>query len=190
MPGEFYQKGKAEKVDIKGILDRLDHAGYGLAALKAFIDALEGKLDNGTYGLAAMQALLDTLALNGDAIKSQTDKTTGQAPVTGSTTANWQTAESDVVTLGSDGVKFKLHSLLVSIHNLVGMVITVRMYMKVNGTVRKVYDQPFDATTDPPGLWIVNGTVGIHDAVRVTLQSNNAADNDKAVDYDYMLEAM
>jgi hypothetical protein len=62
--------------------------------------------------------------------------------------------------------------------------------MPVNGIERKVYEQVFDATTDPPGLWIVNGTVGIHEVLRVTLQSNDAADNGTAVDYDYMLEAM
>ena len=62
--------------------------------------------------------------------------------------------------------------------------------MAVNGIERKVYEQTFNAATDPPGLWIVNGTVGIHEAIRVTLQSNDAADNGKAVDYDYLLEAM
>jgi len=62
--------------------------------------------------------------------------------------------------------------------------------MKVKGTERKVYEQAFNAATDPPGLWIVNGTVAIHEALRVTLQSNEAADNGQAVDYDFMLEAM
>jgi hypothetical protein len=60
----------------------------------------------------------------------------------------------------------------------------------VNGGERKVYEQSFDATADPPGLWIVNGTVGIHEVVRVTLESNNAADNGQSVHYDYLLEAM
>jgi hypothetical protein len=211
MPGEFYQKGKAEKVDIKGILDRLDHADSdlaalkaltdavegklddgtsGLTALKALIDAVEGKLDNSTTGLAALKALLDALEVKGDAIKSQTDKLAGSTPITGFAVQNWQTAESDVVSIGADDTRYKLHSLLLSIHNLVGTVITVRLYTQVNGTERKVYEQTFDASTDPPGLWIVNGAVGIHEVLRVTLQSNNAADDGKAVDYDYMLEAM
>jgi hypothetical protein len=72
----------------------------------------------------------------------------------------------------------------------VGNTITVRLYMQVNGVERKVYDQTFDATSDPPGVWVVNGTVGIHEVLRVTLQSNNAADNGQAVDYDYSLEEM
>ena len=81
-------------------------------------------------------------------------------------------------------------SMLLSIHNLVGTVITVRLYTKVNGLERKVYEQAFNAVTDSPGLWVVNGTVGIHQALRVTLQSNDAADNGKEVDYDYLMEAM
>jgi hypothetical protein len=62
--------------------------------------------------------------------------------------------------------------------------------MQVNGTERKVYEQSFDAAAETPGLWIVNGTVGIHGVLRVTLESNDAADNGKPVTYDYMLEAM
>ena len=133
---------------------------------------------------------LSQLELTAEAIKTATDKLAGEAPGTNSTTADWQIAEADVVTLGSQGVNHKLHSLLLSIHNLVGTVVTVRIYMAVNEVERKVYEQTFNAATDPPGLWIVNGTVGIHQALRVTLQSNEAADNGKAVDYDYLLEAM
>ena len=148
MPGQFYIEGRAEKLNIKTILDAVAE------------------------------------------VKTQTDKLAGEDPVTGSTTADWNAAESDVVSIGADNTSYKLHSLLLSIHNLAGTAITVRMYMQVNGTERKVYEQAFDAALDPPGLWIVNGTVGIHEALRVTLQSNNAADDGKAVDYDSMLEAM
>ena len=111
-------------------------------------------------------------------------------PLTGATIADWNTVESDVVSVGADDTLYKLHSLLLSIYNLVGTVITVRMYMPVNGNERKVYEQTFNAAIDPPGLWLVNGTIGIHQALRVTLQSNDAADNGQAVDYDYLLEAM
>ena len=62
--------------------------------------------------------------------------------------------------------------------------------MQVNGVERKVYEQAFNAATDPSGLWIVNGSVGIHEALRVTLQSTDANDNGKAIDYDYMTEVM
>ena len=123
-------------------------------------------------------------------IKSQTDKLAGAAPVTESATQNWQTAESDVVSIGAAATRNKVHDLSLNISNLVGTVITVRLYKKVNGVERKVYEQGFNATTDPPGLPVINGTWAIHDTLRVTLQSNNAADNGKAVDYDYLLEAM
>lgn len=124
------------------------------------------------------------------AIKDQVDKLAGGSPITGSATQNWQTAEADVISLGANNTKYKLHSLLLSIHNLAGTNITVRLYMEVNGTERKVYEQTFNAITDPSGLWVVNGTVGIHEVLRVTLQSNKPTDNGQAVDYDYMLEEM
>ncbi len=117
-------------------------------------------------------------------------KSQGGTPVTGSATANWQASEADVVSIGADGVRNKIHDLTLSIHNLVGTVVTVRLYKKVNGVERKCYEQSFDAAVDPPGLPIINGTWGIHGILRATLQSNNAADDGKELDYDCMLEAM
>ena len=140
--------------------------------------------------LSQVLAGITQLEATGDAIKARTDNPAGEAPETGSTTADWQAAESDIISLGADDAMYKLHSLLLSIHNLVGTVIIVRLYTKVNGLERKVYEQPFNAGTDPPGLWVANGTVGIHQSLRVTLQSNDAADNGQAVDYDYSLEVM
>ena len=117
-------------------------------------------------------------------------KSEGMAPVTGSVTGDWETAESDVVAIGSHNARYKVHSLVISISNLVGTAIAVRLYMLVNGVECKVYEQAFDATADPPGLWVINGTVGIHEGLRATLQSNDAADNGQSVDFDYMLEVM
>ena len=125
-----------------------------------------------------------------DEIETKLDKLAGEEPVKDSVTADWNTAESDVISVGAEDTRYKLHSLLLSIHNLVGTVITVRMYMPVNGNERKVYEQVFNATADPTGLWLVNGMIGIHQELRVTLESNAAADNGKSVDYDFMLEAM
>jgi len=125
-----------------------------------------------------------------DEIEAKLDKLAGEEPVTDSVTADWNTAESDVVSVGSADTRYKLHSLLVSIHNLAGTVRTVRMYMAVNGNERKVYEQTFNVAADPAGLWLVNGTIGIHQVLRVTLESDSAADNGKEVDYDFMLEAM
>ena len=124
------------------------------------------------------------------AIEAKLDKLAGESPGEGSTSANWQTAESNVVSFGVADTRYKIHDLTLSIHNLAGTVITVRLYKPVYGIERCVYEQTFDATADPPGLPIINGTWAIHDVLRVTLQSNNVADNGQAVDYNYVLEAM
>jgi hypothetical protein len=150
-----------------------------------YIEGKQTKVD-----LSQIVAKLDSLAVSVDDLQTQVDKLTGLPPASYSVIADWQTAEADIVSIGTANTRYKLHSLLLSIHNLVGTTITVRLYMKVNGVERKVYEQAFNANTDPLGLWIVNGTVAIHEVLRVTLQSNVAADNGQSVDYDYLLEAM
>jgi len=181
----------ALKTLIDALEGRLDNGTYGLAALKAFINAIEAKLDDGASGLEALKALID-------AVEAKLDKLAGESPVSGSVTGNWQsgTATSgetgaDVVVIGTNDTKKKLHSLLLSIHNFQsGGKVTVKLFMQVNGTERKVYQEDFNKGTDPDGLWVVNGTVGIHEALRVEAQSNRPADNGVALHYDYMLEAM
>ncbi len=188
------------EIDVEAINTKVgtntDAAGTTtvFARLRQIVDTY---LASGTVGLAVLlaeinanEAKIDIVGAIATAIDTQTDKLGGETPVTGSATQDWQTAEADVVSIGANDTRYKIHSLLLSIHNLVGTVITIRLYMQVKGVERKVYEQAFNATTDPPGLWIVNGTIGIHEVLRVSLQSNNAADNAKAVDYDYMLEAM
>lgn len=125
-----------------------------------------------------------------DAIKAQTDKLAGETPDEGSSTADWQLAEAEVVTVGTVGTRYKIHDLTISIHNLVGNIIIVRLYKAVNGIERKIYEQDFNAAIDPPGLPVINGSWAIHGVLRATVQSNDPADNGKSVDYDYMLEAM
>ncbi len=150
--------------------------------------SIKAKTDNLPADPASQE--LTASAEQATGIKGQTDKLAGTAPVNGSATQNWQTAEADVVSIGIAATRNKIHDLSLNISILVGTVITVRLYKKINNIERKVYEQAFNAATDPPGLWIVNGTVAIHEALRVTLQSNDAADNGKEVDYDFMLEAM
>jgi hypothetical protein len=169
MPGEFYIEGKQTKVDLAQVLAKLS--------------LLEGELANPDYGLSALETLLEY-------ILSQVGVPVGGTSYIGNTVANWQTSESEIVSISEADTQYKLQSLLLSIHNLVGTIVTVRLYMQVNGVERKVYEQVFNAVTDAPGLWIVNGTVGLYNVLRVTLQSNEAADNGQAVDYDYLLEAM
>lgn len=166
MPGEFYEEAKQQKLDLTEIKN-----------LNTTIQNLITQVQN-------------TVTNVQNNITNLVEKSEGIPPTPGSATANWQNAETEVVTIGAHDKRYKVQSLLLGIQNLVGNTITVRMYTMVNGVERKVYEQPFDATTDPPGLWLIDGTVGIHEALRVTLQSNNAADNGQAVDYDYMLEAM
>ena len=191
MPGEFYIEGKAEKVDISDILAeiteltaKLDDTVYGLAAIASEVNDSETKIDN----------------LQGDVsdIKSQADKLSGELPESDSVTANWNSglassgnAGADLVSAGASDTSYKLHSLLVNIANMtLGSAITVRMYTQVNGVEQEVYNQSFTQGTDPNGLWIVNGTVGIHEVLRVEVYSNQASDDGIAVDYDYMLEAI
>ena len=124
----------------------------------------------------------------------------GSEIAAGSTTANWQsgTATSgatggDLVTVGGNGSRYILHSLLVNLSALTtGAVVTIRYYMQINGTERRIDDTTVVAVvgTTPDGVWVVNGSVGIHEALRVEVQSNTAGDNATAIDYDYMLEAI
>ncbi len=145
-----------------------------------------------TVPLAAGDQLLllhPNISTNISSLITQVNKLAGETPVSGTTTANWNAAEADIISIGTDNIRNKLHSLVLDINPLVGTV-TIRLYQQVNGVERRVYQQTFTVAADGPGLWIVNGTVGIHEVLRVTAQSNNAADNGQAIGYDLMLEAM
>ena len=144
----------------------------------------------GKVNLGPIETSLADLHTKVDGIKTQTDKLAGETPGQGSTTADWQVSESEVVSIGAVATNNKIHDLTLSIHDLVGTQITVRLYKAVNGTERKVYEQNFDASTDPKGVPVINGSWAIHEILRVTLQSNDLADNARAVDYDFILEAM
>lgn len=131
-------------------------------------------------------------------LKEQIDKLAGLTPGSDSITANWQSgtgtsgeAGADLVTIGATDIRYKLHSLLINVGLLTpGATVTVKLFMAINGTERKVYEQAFTRGADPDGLWIVNGTLAIHETLRVEIASDNAGDNGRQIDYDYMLEAM
>ncbi|GAH41872.1 unnamed protein product, partial [marine sediment metagenome] len=178
--------------------------------------AFGGQILRGTtFVIAAIRltpAEVAALTVICNAIKVSTDKLAGQAPVEGTVTANWNTATGTSGEAGEDllggasaegaigaaATRYKLHSLLLDVIALTdGAKIHVKMFMKVNGNERKVYDQEFTVPTTaagetpPPdtlGLWIVNGTVGIHDELRVEVYSDT--DESVAIAYTYMLEAM
>lgn len=117
----------------------------------------------------------------------------GLATVTGTLVANWQAAEQTLITIGANGTSYKLHMVLVSIVNLIGNI-TIRAYHRVNGVERRIYPIPaattFTAAASAPAIPIWDTTGAITQALRITVQSDNAADNGQAVDYEYKLELM
>lgn len=127
------------------------------------------------------------------AIKAQTDKLAGQATVSNTSTQNWQAAEQTLVTIGANGTSYKIHLLLVGIQNLIGNI-TIRLYHRINGVERCIYPIPaattFSVALDQAGIPIINSSFVIAEALRVTVQSDNAADNGQAITYEYKLEAM
>ena len=136
------------------------------------------------------------------AILNQVNKLGGAAAPAAGVVANWHTGAAtsglpgaDLVVIGAAGVRNKIQSLLVNISAFhlapaPAASVTVRAYQLVNGVERIVYNQTVLRGTDPDGLWVINGTVGIHQAVRIEIYSDNVADDAINCDYDYMLEAM
>ena len=134
-------------------------------------------------------------------VKDQTDKLAGETPGEGSVTADWESGVAtsgedgaDLVSIGSAGDRKKLHSLLVGIGALTGgAVITIKLFMLVNGVDTKVYP-PVGTTwtpgTDPNGIWVVTGTLEIDGVLRVEVESDQAGDNTRAITYKYDLEDM
>ena len=114
-------------------------------------------------------------------------------PVVGNVVGNWRAAETDLVTLGANDVRSKYHSLIIDINALAGNI-TIRIYTQVNGVERRVYPIPaaltFSVAGDAPAIPVLNATWPHHEAMRVTVQSDNAADNGAAVGYDALVEAM
>ncbi len=108
-------------------------------------------------------------------------------PVSGSTAADWETAEAEVVLIGAPDTVHKVHSLILDITGLMG-TITIRLYTEVDGVERQVYSETFTAAADGPGLWIINGSLAIYGFLWATLESDNAADNAQPVGWQYMLE--
>jgi hypothetical protein len=107
-------------------------------------------------------------------------------PYPGITTANWQTAEATIATIGSVGVNNLVHSLLLNVTGLAGNL-TTRLYTNINGVQVQSYSQVFSLAVDGPGLWIINGTLAIHGTLLVTAQSDNVADNGLAIGWEYIL---
>jgi len=114
----------------------------------------------------------------------------------GSATWNWNggvatsgLAGADMRLIGLAGCRDIIHSYEVNISALtVGANITIRMYKFIRGTEREIYNETFIQGTDPDGLWIINGTVGIAEQIRVEIFSNNALDDGLQIDDDLLIE--
>lgn len=97
--------------DIK---TRLDHATYGLSALKTLIDAVEAKLDDATYGLSALNNDLDTLLARLTATRAgYLDNLSGGAVALASVCTETRLAELDAANLPAvtDAIKAKTDNL-------------------------------------------------------------------------------
>ena len=125
-------------------------------------------------------------------IKTQTDKLAGMPGTNGALTRNWNAAEATLCTIGAPNTRYKVHNLMVGIHNLVGNIM-IRLYIDVGGAERCIYPIPaattFNVAVDQVGIPVIDSTFGIRNALRVTLQSDAAADDGKSVEYDYLIEA-
>lgn len=125
-------------------------------------------------------------------VNNQIAKLAGQS-LSGVVVGNWQAAETNLIILGANDTRYKVHALNVQILGMVG-VITIRMYTQVNGVERQIFPDPllttFTVALDGPAISVINGTFGISEALRVTVQSNNVLDNGVTLAYDATLEAM
>jgi hypothetical protein len=165
---------------VKAVTDLIPDAG-ALTSLAQDLTVAKTGADGDT---------LETLSDQLDGISTATDKLDGET-VNGVATENWNAAEQIVELIGTAGTKNKLHSFLLSMNNLTAAaVITIRMYIKINATERKIYQTTKTVGTDPDGVIVVASTFGIHDVLKITVQSNTAADDGKAINFSYVQEAM
>lgn len=96
---------------------------------------------------------------------------------------------ADMRNIGLAGCRDLVHSYLVNISALTaGANITIRMYMLINNVEREVYNQTFIQGTDPDGLWVINGTVGISEQLRVEILSNSPLDDGLQIDDELLIE--
>ena len=94
---------------------------------------------------------------------------------------------SDVTPIGSAGGEYIVHSLFLNIAALTpGANVTVRMYTLIATIEACVYRQTFVQGTDPDGLWIINGSLGISEILRVELYSDQGGDDGALVYHEYM----
>lgn len=124
----------------------------------------------------------------------------GAPGTNGNLAANWNSgvgtsgqAGADLVTIGAPLTPNKLHALIVGIAALAGNV-NIKLFADVNGVDTMIF--PPKTTTwniaagDSPGVAVVNGTIGLRNALRVEVFSDLPADDAQVVSYDFLLEHM
>ena len=115
--------------------------------------------------------------------------TPGGVTLRNSVIANWQAAEQDLLTIGvvTPGTATTINFLGVGIQNLAGNI-AIRMYVTINGVERRIAPIPagltFSVAADAPCIPMINSVIALPGRLRVTVQSNNAADNGAAVTYE------
>lgn len=120
-------------------------------------------------------------------------KLRGEPGTNGNLVGNWNTAETTVCTIGAPNTRYKVHNLTIGIGALVGHI-TIRLYTDVNGSEQCIFPLPdttvFTVADDQTAIPVIDTAFGIKNALRVTVQSDNPADDGAIVEYDYLLEAM
>lgn len=186
----------ADVGDIKAKTDNLPTDPADESLLEAHVTSEVDDLITRTKGLNDIHDDLVTVDGVVDDIKTQTDKQAGESPTESSTTKNWNTVVDSpdgdgglVVSFGVAATKKKVHSLLLDVSALTDTaVIHVKLFIKINGNEKKVYDETFTIGTDTDGLWIINGTLAIHDILKVAVKSDTS--ESKAIGYTIVSEAM
>lgn len=131
-----------------------------------------------------------SVAATGTGWPDYSTKIAALPPMAGWTTANWQTAESDIIRIGAAGTSYWITLCLLNISQITpASVIRVRTYMMVNGAEYMLGWDDYTQGVDPDIIWA--GPIllfTIHEVVRVTAQSVVPGDNGRAIGYEYMLE--
>lgn len=128
-----------------------------------------------------------------DAIKTQIDKLSGSDADTETGALNLFTGERTIFEI-SKATRYKLAGAFIRMDGTTpvtaGATITIRFYVKVNGSYVKVAEQAYIKDTDPDGIIIVDSLFGATGDVKVTGRSDNAGDTATTVPYQYIIEEM
>lgn len=111
-------------------------------------------------------------------------------PVVGETIADWNTAESDIVTIGGSGVAYWPDLMLINLSDLTfGATITLRSYMVVNGIEELIGEEDYVVGGVDDVVWASGVFLfAFHEPIRITGESDTPADNGLPIKYDYILE--